>query len=67
MKRLDDFVQSLSDEERKILSDKLNTQLNTKIDVTINLNPDVGIGGIKQVVKDMIDADFERYDRLRGI
>lgn len=63
MKRLDDFIQSLSDEERKILSDKLNKQYN----VTINVNPDVGVGGIKQIVKDMIDADLDRYNRLRGI
>jgi hypothetical protein len=63
MKRLDDFIQSLSDEERKILADKLNKQYN----VTINVNPDVGFGGIKRIVQDVMDKDFERYDRLRGI
>lgn len=63
MKRLDDFIQSLSDEERKILSDKLNKQYS----VTINVNPDVGFGGIKQIVKDIIDKDLDRYNRMRGI
>lgn len=60
MKRLDDFIQSLSDEERKILSDKLSIHYTN---ININVNPDIDV----KTLSKRIESEFDRYDRLRGI
>jgi hypothetical protein len=60
MKRLDDFIQSLSDEQRKILADKLNTHY---INININVNPEIDVKTLSKRLKN----DFDRYDRLRGV